>query len=741
MASVAKFPEPLVFGLDIGTRSIVGTVGYKEQNKFNVIAMAVKYHDTRSMVDGQIHDIQKVSEGITHVKNELERQLGGRKLTEVCIAAAGRVLKTAVGHGEYEFNENTLINQEYIHSIDLIGVEKAHNIILEELSENKETTQYYCVGYTVIKYYLNDYEISNLEGHKGTKIGADVLATFLPEEVVSSLYSAVELAGLNVSNLTLEPIAAINVAIPENFRLLNIALVDVGAGTSDICITRDGSIIGYGMIPSAGDELTEALIKKYLIDFDTAEMLKTISPKKKTVTYKDIMGISHKITPDEIYKTLDGVKKEITGRIAEKIIELNGGSSISAVFIVGGGGKLTGFSELLAEALKLPAERVALRGQEVMNDINFLIEDIKKDSLYVTPVGICLNYFDQKNNFIFVNVNGSRIKLYNTERLTIFDAAVQYGLPNESIFPKRGDDITFKINGKSRIVRGYDGEAAVITRNGKPVGMNALIEANDKIEIKESTQGKSAEIELQSLPEYSGTLTFIVNDKKIVCPKFALVNGRPESQFYKICDGDDIEMQSFYTLDQLLVYMDVNPEGSIMINNKEASSDDKIYENFVVTWNDNLTYEDLKVDEEYKATKAAKAAKDKLDSKLDVKLDNDLTDKLNDKADEDTQTADKNASSDLVDKKILSEATGDKQDDDSQSEQVNDNVEINVIVNNQRVTLRGKTSYIFVDIFDFYPFDLSTIQGKRLITNINGEHAEYIAPIYDGAVIEIYWEK
>lgn len=53
-------------------------------------------------------------------------------------------------------------------------------------------------------------------------------------------------------NLTLEPIAAIQVAIPEMYRMLNIALVDVGAGTSDISVTRDGSIIAYGMIPIAG---------------------------------------------------------------------------------------------------------------------------------------------------------------------------------------------------------------------------------------------------------------------------------------------------------------------------------------------------------------------------------------------------------------------------------------------------------------------------------------------------------
>ena len=152
----------------------------------------------------------------------------------------------------------------------------------------------------------------------------------------------------------------------------------------------------------AGDELTEALVKKYLIDFQTAEKLKTVSARRKSVTYKDIMGISHKITPEEIYQTTEEVKEGISKKIADKIIELNGGTSVSAVFVVGGGGKLPGFTDTLAEDLDLPAERVALRGEEVMNTIDFQVEGIKKDPLYVTPIGICLNFFDQKNNFIFV---------------------------------------------------------------------------------------------------------------------------------------------------------------------------------------------------------------------------------------------------------------------------------------------------------------------------------------------------
>lgn len=710
MSIITKYPEPLVFGLDIGTRSIVGIVGYKKLDKFNVIAMSIKYHDTRAMLDGQIHDINAVGQEIKYIKEDLERQLGGRKLTDVSIAAAGRVLKTAVGVGNYEFSENTTINMEYIHSIDLIGVENAHSIILEQLKEVEDNTKFYCVGYTVIKYYLNDFEITNLEGHKGKKIGSKVLATFLPEEVVDSLYTAVELSGLSVSCLTLEPIAAINVAIPEQYRLLNIALIDVGAGTSDICITKDGSIIGYGMIPAAGDELTEALQKKYLVDFKTAENLKMSASKKRVVTYKDIMGIAYKISPTDLMKTISHIKEEITRNIAEKIIQLNGGMTVSAAFVVGGGGKLAGFTESLASYLKLPTERVALRGAEVMNNIEFLIEEYKKDSLFVTPVGICMNYFDQKNNFIFVTVNNSRIKLYNNAKLTIFDAALQYGIPNEHIFAKRGADLTFKVNGKTRIVRGQKGEAAVIKQNGKIVGMNALIEANDKIEILESTAGENAKMELGGLPEYESKLNFIINEKSVICPKFAMVNNKLESQFYLINNNDEIIMRNYYILSELLTFIDYIPEGQVFVNNQLADSDTKVYENFLVNWKDNIEFKDLKVDNEI-----IKEVDDDYEFEKTTNIKDDHFNNTND------------VSSKSMDKLIIN-----KVEDKTKT--------IKVLVNNKVVMLSGKEKYCFVDVFDFYDFDLKVVAGTKLVTEVNGHEASHFEPIEEGSVIEIYWK-
>ena len=105
MEGVKEKQGQLIFGLDIGTRSIVGTVGYLNGGKFHVLAQRSKEHETRAMLDGQIHDIGKVGETISQVKEQLEEDLG-RELTDVCIAAAGRVLRTVTTYVEHTFEND-----------------------------------------------------------------------------------------------------------------------------------------------------------------------------------------------------------------------------------------------------------------------------------------------------------------------------------------------------------------------------------------------------------------------------------------------------------------------------------------------------------------------------------------------------------------------------------------------------------------------------------------------------------
>lgn len=525
MTDLKAIKDDLVFGLDIGTRSIVGVVGYLSHQVFHVVAMAEEKHATRAMLDGQIHDIYKVGDTIRRVKNSLERQIGFA-LTDVCIAAAGRVLKTVNASAEYAFENETRVTQEHIYSLNLLAVEKAH----AQVNENSTDIHYYCVGNTPVNYKLNSFDISNLEGHKAEKIGVELIATFLPEEVVDGLYQAVEYAGLHVASLTLEPIAAMNVAIPEQYRLLNIGLIDVGAGTSDICLTKDGSIIAYGMIPLAGDEITEVIAKTYLVDFNTAEQIKVEASDKKEgiVEFKDIMGLTQKIPAEQILKDSESVIDKMADAAAQKIIELNGNRPVNAVFVVGGGGKMASYTQKVAEHLGIMAERVAVRGEEVLGSISFDIDGFKKDSLYVTPIGICTNYYTQKNSFMFVTVNGERIKMYDNNRLTVVDAVMQVGFPNEKLFPQRGEQLEFTVNGKTRLIRGEAGNGAVIMINGKNANLNTKIEQNDIIEVKESTAGAKASTTIGRLDEFKATVSFIVDDKKSKLSKICICKWRVE---------------------------------------------------------------------------------------------------------------------------------------------------------------------------------------------------------------------
>ena len=96
----------------------------------------------------------------------------------------------------------------------------------------------------------------------------------------------------------------------------------------------------------------------------------------------------------------------------------------------------------------------------MLQEVTFLQTEIQKDPLLVTPIGICLNYYDQRNSFIMVRFNGERIKLYDNNKLTIVDAALQAGFPNEEPVPEaRSGTSNFTVNGTPWIVREVNWES------------------------------------------------------------------------------------------------------------------------------------------------------------------------------------------------------------------------------------------------------------------------------------------
>ncbi|MCH5281419.1 MAG: cell division protein FtsA [Lachnospiraceae bacterium] len=753
MQKTDKKSGAYVYGLDIGTRSIVGTVGYRQKDKFVVVAQQIKEHESRAMLDGQIHDIDAVSNTIREVTEGLREQVD-TPLTQVCIAAAGRVLKTVNVHVDMDLENEKTIADEDIHMLNSYGIEKAYEIFQQE---NESDVKFYCVGYSVVHYYMNGYPMSNLENHKAKEISADLIATFLPDDVVDGLYKSVEMAGLEVANLTLEPIAAIGLAIPDMYRMLNIALIDVGAGTSDISITKDGSIVAYGMLPMAGDCLTEDIARHCLVDFNTAEQIKRGIETNEEVEYKDIMGLTQKITAKEVLDAVEADLEEMAKQAAEKIKELNGDKSVSAVFVVGGGGKIATYTDRVAKHLGIPKERCAVRGEEVMAKIEFMQQNAVKNSLMVTPIGICLNYYEQSNNFIFVTFNGKRIKIYDNNRLAIVDAAIIGEFPNEDLFPKRGESLEFELNGKPTVIRGSKGESATVMLNGSQADIHTVIRSNDVIQVIPSTVGEKAVLEVYKLPEYEGSLTVHVPDGDITLPKLASVNGQLQASSYSIQDGDKVELFNYYTVEQILEIMDLKPEEMqvILVNNQEADMETKVYDNFTLSLeirepgqrtekssdeshNEELdkgrTAADESVLNAHESESYESYPRPEEEPSYEAYPESEEEPSYEEYEEEFSEEDESESEEDLLPEAVKAE--------DAKEEQPKEEFPtLHVYVNGQLIELSGKPDYIYVDVFQFYEFDLTKPQGTAVETLINGRKAQYTEKLANGDRLEIFWKE
>lgn len=678
-------PDDIVFAMDIGTRNIAGVIGMQEGDVFHVIATEISEHKSRAMVDGQIHDIDQAAATALEVKQKLESRLG-IKLKRVAIAAAGRVLRTCQVKVEKSLEQDIEIDADFVSSLEIEGIQRAQ-MTLDEGSEKEDKTQYYCVGYSVINYYLNGYVMTKLTGHKGKSAGVELLATFLPLTVVDSLYSVVNRIGLEVSSLTLEPIAAINATIPQDLRLLNLALVDIGAGTSDIALTKDGSVFAYAMASIAGDEITERISQQYLVDFATGEKIKTsLATGKDRIRFTDILKKKHEIAASEILRDIEDMIRQLASTISGKILEFNR-KSPNAVFLVGGGSRIPLLPQILAEQLGLPEDRVAVRGRDVIKGVRFSDRKLYGPES-VTPFGIAVTaQMNAGKDFLSVTVNDKKVKLFNAKKLTISDALVLYGFDAEDLIGRSGKGITCTVNGEVRRFRGELGKAAEIWLNGKPASLDTALSFGDNITVIPAQNGRNASVKASELvPDHSNS-SVILNGNPVDTSAVILVNGVQASGETDIKDGDVVQFSRIRTLGELLEaagFMGVDCD--IAVNGSKNHDYDYLLMN-----GDIITCVERKSDEYQDITSSSTVPG------IEAVEDTDLLPSTDEWFD--------------------------------------------VTVNGRTVSLKkSQTRHMFVDIFNYIEFDLSKPQGT-IELRLNGRPAAFTDVINEGDNIEIYWGK
>lgn len=691
--------EDIIFALDIGTRSVVGIVGYYEKECFKVLAAEIVEHQSRAMIDGQIHDIAKVAEVISEVKDKLEKNLG-ISLTKVAIAAAGRVLKTSQVKLEYDVEPDSEITEEIVGGIEVDAVQSAQVKLDKELDDEK--TVFYCVGYSVVNYYLNGYVISSLVGHKGKKIGVEILATFLPRVVVDSLYTVMDKVGLKVHSLTLEPIAAISVTIPKDLRLLNLVLVDIGAGTSDIAVTQSGSIVAYGMVPIAGDEITEKIAHEYLVDFNTAEKIKIdISSGIENIKFKDILGKNNEVSNKRALEMLDSTIEVLASSISSKILEFNK-KAPNAVFLIGGGSQIPGLPSKIANDLGINEDRVAVRGRDVIHNIKTKLRKLSGPEA-ITPLGIAMMaYVQQGQDFLSVTLNGEKIRLLNSKKLNVADALILVGYNPDMLIARKGQSLKFTLNGKQMYIKGDYGLAAEIYVNDCIASIDTQLKIGDVINVNQAQNGKDARKRVVDYIQNPNEIILKLNGNPIILAPSAALNGESCDLTTNIKEDDIVSIYEIITLRNLVKEFEIDIENKELLVNGENKSLDYVLQN-----NDDI---------EFYATLADEEGNSVIQDKEIISNTfnhNNLNDKISDV--DETNFID-NFNIDQPDREFF------------------------VIVNGEKVVLKDYKAYIFVDIFSYINFDLSAPKGS-ITLRLNGKLANFTDKIQRGDEIEIYWEN
>ncbi len=565
--------KDILFILDIGTRSVIGVAGRVRDEMLEVLCVESAEHSQRAVVDGQIEDIEQTAKIAGLVKDRMEQKLN-ISFQEVHVAAAGRVLKTGRVYCEMELDDQKAIGAKELAALESMGVQRAYQDLIANLSEG-DPIDFCSVGHTIVGYQLDGYSFSTLTGHRGKLAGIDLIATFLPSEVVESLYTTMSMLGLSIASMTLEPIAAMNAVVPRELRLLNIALVDVGAGTSDIAVADKGSVCGYTMATVAGDEITERLMQEYLIDFETAERMKfAASAGEPSFEYADVLGFPYTVSREEILERIRPTVEDLAEQIARGILSVNNDPP-KAVFMVGGGSRTPELCQRVAAALGIEENKVAIGGNNYMKR-QITAEAQYLSAEYATPIGIAVTAMATGGGENFsVTLNGSRLQLLG-KAMTVMEALRRGGFQYGQIMGRSGKSVVLEYNGARRIVRGGLPTLAEIRVNGELAGLSTLLQAGDQIAFLPASDGEDAAPTIQSLADPWAPFEVELFGQITEAGTRAWLNGIPADGDQLVVQGDQVQVKQIDTLGELLRSMGFSGwEEGLVINGKPADTPDQ----------------------------------------------------------------------------------------------------------------------------------------------------------------------
>ena len=377
---MAKKPEKsLVVGLDIGTSKIVAIVG-EVQPDGQVEVIGLGSHPSRGLKRGVVVDIESTEQSIQRAVEEAEL-MADCEIHSVFAGIAGTHVSSRNSHGA------VAIRDKEVTESDLERVLESARAVAVPADQQ--------IVHVLPQEYIIDSTdgIRQPVGMSGVRLEARVHLVFAAVSAVQNVTKCVARCGLQVDDLILQQLASSYAVLSDDEKDLGIALVDIGAGTTDVAVFTDGAIRHTMCIPIAGDLVTN----------DIAVALRTPTVHAEEIKIKYACALEQMASSDEtiqvpsvgdrpprrlerqtLAQVVEARYRELFNHVHKQLRQSGFDSMIPAgLVLTGGGAKMEGVTELAEEILHMPVRLGTPQGVVGLSEV-------VNNEIHATGVGLLL---------------------------------------------------------------------------------------------------------------------------------------------------------------------------------------------------------------------------------------------------------------------------------------------------------------------------------------------------------------
>ena len=358
----------ILLGIDVGTTKVAAVVGARDAEAALLGAASVP---CRGLRRGIVVDLTDTTNAIREAVSRAQR-MAGAELGSAWVGLTGQHMTSVNSHAEIRLAR---ANRE----VGWGDVERAMAAAVSAVSVPPDRRMIHAISRG---FALDDEpRVRNPVGLIASRLAVDAHIVTIPRNAVDNVAKAVEQAGVGITELVAEPLAAADAVLTEDEEELGVLMVDVGGGTSDLALFLEGSIAFTGAVPVAGNYITHDIAVALGITHPQAEELKLTHGSARTSLVADeetapIAGGDTTVSRRFLAEVIEARVQEMFRLVAQKLTGIGGvWPPPGGVVVTGGGSLLDGLASVAEEVMgcrvRLGRPRVASGPVELLESPAF----------------------------------------------------------------------------------------------------------------------------------------------------------------------------------------------------------------------------------------------------------------------------------------------------------------------------------------------------------------------------------